>query len=71
MIANGYLCTAIDGETICQKAEPFLKKSIRNTQERQVVLDDLLKWCKAAEIGASVIREEFTIIVEQRKQKVF
>lgn len=69
MIANGYLCTAIDGETICQKAESFLKKSVRNGDERTNILSELLKWCKNAEIGNSVIRDEFTIIVQDRKHK--
>lgn len=69
MIANGYLCTAIDGETICQKAEPFLKKSVRNGDERANILSGLLKWCKSAEIGDYVIRDEFTIIVQERTHK--
>ena len=68
MIANGYVCVTIDPETIRQRSESFLKKSIRNTEERESILSNLLKWCKNAKVGEHIIRDEFTVIVEKRKK---
>lgn len=68
MIANGYMCVTIDPETIRQRSESFLKKSIRNAEERESILNSLLKWCKTAKIGEHIIRDEFTIIVEKLKK---
>ena len=67
MIANGYVCVTIDPETIRQRSEMFLKKSIRNTEERESILRNLLKLCRNAKPGEHIIRDEFTVIVEKRK----
>ena len=67
MIANGYVCVTIDPETIRQRSEMFLKKSIRNTEERESILRNLLKWCRNAKPGEHIIRDEFTVIVEKSK----
>lgn len=66
MIANGYVCVTIDPETIRQRSESFLQKSVPNTVERESILNGLLKWCKNAKVGDHIIRDEFTVIVEKR-----
>lgn len=71
LIADGYVCTTIEPETIRQRAGMFLKKSIRNVEERESILNSLLKWCKDAEINDFLIREEFTVIVKDRREKEY
>ena len=69
MIANGYVCVTIDPEMICRRSGSFLKNRIRSTEERKVILDNLLKWCKNAKVGDYHICDEFTVIVVERKKK--
>ena len=71
LIADGYVCATIEPETIRQRAGMFLKKSIRNVEERESILNSLLKWCQDAEINDFLIREEFTVIVKDRREKEY
>lgn len=70
MIADGYICVTIDPETVCHKCESYLKKSLRNSEKFKVALTELDSWCKMAKAGDHIIRDEFTIIVKRREQKM-
>lgn len=70
LIADGYVCTTIDAETIRQRAGMLLKKSIRNIKNREAILDDLFKWCQNAKHDDSLTRDEFSVTVKDpRKEK--
>jgi len=45
IIGNAYICTTIDAETVCQKAEMLLSNTVRNKQEREKRVQDLRRWC--------------------------
>ncbi len=64
IIGNTYICTTIDADTVCQKAEMLISKTVRNKPEREQRIRDLRHWCKSARPGDSLIRDEFTVIVQ-------
>lgn len=64
IIGNTYICTTIDADTVCQKAEMLIFKTIRNKPEREQIIRDLRHWCKSARPGNYLIRDEFTVIVK-------
>lgn len=64
VIGNTYICTTIDADTVCRKAEMLISKTVRNKSEREQIIQDLHRWCKNARPGDSLIREDFTIIVQ-------
>lgn len=66
ILGNTYICTTIDAETVCQKADMLLSKTVRNKTEREQRIKALRQWCMSARPGDSNIQEEFTIIVQAK-----
>ncbi len=63
IIGNTYICTSIDVETICNKAEMLLSKTIRDESLRRKRIHELRRWCMNAHPGDSNIQEEFTVLL--------
>lgn len=68
IIGNTYICTTIDAETVCRKADMLLNKTVRNESEREQRIKALRQWCRKARPGDSNIQEEFTVIVRAKAQ---
>lgn len=69
IIGNTYVCTTVDVDTVCQKAEMLLTHAVRNKAERETRVRDLRRWCMNVKPGDSNIQDEFTVIVEEVKRK--
>ena len=69
IIGNAYICTTIDAETACQKAEMLLSNTVRNKQEREKRVQDLRRWCRTAKPGDSNIQDEFTVILQAKLKR--
>lgn len=69
IIGNSYLCTTIDAETVCQKAEMLLTKTVRNKQEREKRVQDLRSWCMTAQPGEMNTQNEFTVILQNKTRR--
>lgn len=69
IIGNAYICTTIDAETVCQKAEMLLSNTVRNKQERKKRVQDLRRWCRTAIPGDSNIQDEFTVILQAKLKR--
>lgn len=68
IIGNDYICATFDVETICQKAEMLLKKTVRNATLRGERMNHLRKWCVAAGPGDSLIKDEYTIRTKRKER---
>lgn len=64
IIGNTFICTTVDADTACQKAEMLISKTVRNKAEREQRIREVHRWCKTARPGDSIIRDEFTVIVQ-------
>ncbi len=60
-----YICTAIDAETICQKADWILKSTIRDKAGREARINQLRVWCKSARPDEQLTLKEFTVSVQR------
>lgn len=69
IIGNAYICTTIDAETICQKAEMLLSGTVRNKLELENRVQDLRRWCRTAKPGDSNIQDEFTVILQAKVKR--
>ncbi len=69
IIGDAYVCTTLDVETICEKADMLLSKTVRNESLRRERIHELRRWCLNANPGDSNIQDEFTVILLAKKAK--
>lgn len=64
VIGNNYACMALNAETVTGCVRNYLasgKKKLSRALNDEI--ETLRKWASKAEIGASLIKEEYTVIV--------
>lgn len=68
IISDSYVCTTVDIETVCQKADMILSQTVRNQTVRNKRISELRKWCQTAQPGTHNIQDEFTVILPSKKK---
>ena len=64
VIGNNYACMALNAETVTGCVRNYLasgKKKLSKALNEEI--EALMKWASKAEIGASLIKDEYTVIV--------
>ena len=70
IIANSYLCTTFDAETVARKAEMLLSKVIRRKAEREQRVREILRWCLEAKPGSHLKQgDEFIITLSEKGKR--
>lgn len=64
VIGNNYACMALNAETVTGCVRNYLASGKKKlSQALNDEIETLRKWASKAEIGASLIKEEYTVIV--------